>query len=458
MNLRSLRFRPAASSKLSTPATLDADVSGRSFIGSVAELYSECQRRRNMLRARVLPVPLCELRDWSMVDTGLLTHVTGRFFRIIGAKVEDSSISSSLLEQPIIEQSEVGVLCLFVTWFGGEYHGLVTFKFEPGTPDGIEVAPSVQATRSNYEAVHGGTRVPAADLALGKYVHTVADAIQREQESWFLGKVNRNRIVLLDEDDAADAGSAVPDSHWVPVRVLLEASLASRLLNMDLRSVLSMWPLEFSTEAEPPELETLPSNGAYSEPEVVSLQSLSEWQIGDSIEHRQRRFFSIVGCRVEGQGREVDSWDQPLLAPAGLGQCTLLVRHGSPGLELFVTERVRVGSIRGPSLEPRYQRGDISDYNTDSRRRSMLAESADLTHCGGVHFALHAEEGGRFRGALVGYQIGLLFERFESRSAGRWIALREIEALNQHGDRLSVELRTCLTMVKGLITAGMLTP
>ncbi|MFA0843964.1 NDP-hexose 2,3-dehydratase family protein [Streptomyces rochei] len=450
--------------------TRDVRKSTMQVIDTVRELRSECLRRRESLTARVLPVPLAALRSWSMTEDGSLAHETGRFFRIVGAR--DLSDPRQPLEQPLIEQQEIGMLCLFVTQFDGEFHGLITFKFEPGTPDGIEVAPSVQATRSNYESVHGGNRVAAAEVALSDDVCALADAVQREQESWFLGKVNRNRIILLDADTAADMARTVPESRWVPMPVLLEAALESRLLNMDLRSVLSMWPLEATAAQSGPCLLTTgpgqPVTGPRPtaqdreptslNPRLVSLDRLSHWQIAESIEHRQRRFFSIVGCRVEGQDREVTSWDQPLLAPAGPGQCTLLIRPGLEGPELLVSERVRIGSVRGPSLEARFQRGDIADHATESRRRSMVAEASGLARCHEIHSAVHAEEGGRFRGAVSVYQLGLFADAPEGQLPGRWISLKEVERLVQGGDRLSVELRTCLTMIKGLLTIGALKP
>ncbi|MFI0263035.1 NDP-hexose 2,3-dehydratase family protein [Streptomyces sp. NPDC017056] len=446
-----------------TGVTHDIRQFGMQVIKTVRELRSECLRRRHSLTAQVFPVPLSDLRSWSMTDDGAFAHETGRFFRIIGTR--DLSGLDQPLEQPLIEQREVGMLCLFVTHFDGEFHGLITFKFEPGTPDGIEVAPTVQATRSNYEAAHGGDRVPAAELALSETTCKLADAVQREQESWFLGKINRNRIILLDAKDAVDIARTVPESRWVPVPVLLAAALKSRLLNMDLRSVLSMWPLDAATSRDRlGPVTKAPCQGgqdpepAGSHPEIIPLNRLSQWQIAESIEHRQRRFFSVVGCRVEGQGREVASWDQPLLAPAGMGQCTLLIRPGTEGPELLVAERVRIGSVRGPSLEARFQRGDITDYSTESRRRSMIAESSGLVRCHEIHSAVHTEEGGRFRGAIVTYQLGLFTDAVEEQPAGRWMALNEVEALDQGGDRLSVELRTCLTMVKGLITIGSLKP
>ncbi|WP_084792076.1 NDP-hexose 2,3-dehydratase family protein [Actinopolyspora mortivallis] len=439
-------------------------------IDTVAELRSECQRRRNKLEARVLPIPLSDLRYWSMTEEGSLSHHTGRFFRVIGARVEDPSGSGRMLEQPIVDQPEVGVLCLFVTVIEGSYHGLVTFKFEPGTPDGIEVAPSVQATRSNYEAAHGGAHVSAVGLALSETCTTLADTVQREQEAWFLGKVNRNRIVLLDADDADSVNSSIPDSYWVPIPALLAGTLQSRLINMDLRSVLSMWPLDalpgIGGDSEPagrtptvptpdpgPDEHVERDETLGTSPELVPLDSLLNWELSDSLEHRYRRFFAIVGCRVEGQNREKESWDQPLLAPMGMGQCSLLLRTGEKGLEMLVAERVRIGSVQGPTLEPTHQRGDVADYTTAARRVSMVAEAADLVDCGSVYSVVHAEEGGRFRGAIVSYQIGFLVDEGVHERAGRWVPLEEIESLNRNGNYLSVELRTSLVMLKGIVSA-----
>nr|WP_255656353.1 NDP-hexose 2,3-dehydratase family protein [Pseudonocardia sp. ICBG162] len=231
-----------------------------------------------------------------------------------------------------------------------------------------------------------------------------------------------------------------------------------------------MWPVE--AIASPECLSPLPSgpkNGwqvPLSTVKRLPLRRLSQWQVGDGIEHRQRRFFSVVGYRIEGQGREVASWDQPLLAPVGMGQVTLLVREDVDGLRLWVADRGRIGSIRGPSVEASFQRGDISDYTTESRRRSMAAESAALTRCREIHSAIHTEEGGRFRGALVHYRLGLLADvhagvdpdEWGDGPPGRWILLEALEGMGQRGDRLSIELRTCLTMLKSLIAIGTLVP
>ncbi|APE12556.1 hypothetical protein BO226_24645 (plasmid) [Rhodococcus sp. 2G] len=421
-------------------------------IDSVRGLAAECSRRRNQINARVTAIPLDDLRRWKFTTDGSLAHDTGRFFRVMGVRTNNPTRPTATLEHPIIDQPEVGVLCLFVTRIGSEIHGLVTFKFEPGTPDGIEVAPSVQATRSNYESAHGGVAVPAVELALEE-TPSIADALQREQESWFAGKVNRNRILMLDHAIALDVGRSVPDSVWVPVDVLLAASLRSRLLNMDLRSILSMWPSDQDPTAVAPAPVHTPC-ARRADIEEIPLRALTGWEVNDTIERVDRRYFSIVGRRIESApDREVPSWDQPLLAPVGMGQCTLLVRHdhGDGLVEALVTERERVGSIRGVTLEPTHQRGDVTDCSTETRRAAMLAEASDLARCERIWSAVHSEEGGRFSGALVTYQIGLVPDTYPQPPDKQWVSLDKIDTAIGHGDRVSVELRTCITMLKALL-------
>ncbi|WP_445374775.1 NDP-hexose 2,3-dehydratase family protein [Photorhabdus tasmaniensis] len=440
--------------------TLGISRAGMCVISTVAELHSECHRRRAQLKAQLFRIPLSGLHQWSITEEGFLAHRTGRFFRVVGARFEEPSTPGLVIERPMIDQAEIGILCLFVTVINGQYYGLITFKFEPGTPDGIEVAPSVQATRSNYQTVHGGMRVPGVEIALSKTVNTLVDALQREQEEWFLGKVNRNRIILLDENESKRVEMLIPDSYWVPISVLLASTLQHRLINMDLRSILSMWPLDTTlTPITSSSANTNIKNSKLKKAntKLVPLNSLEEWKIGEYIEHRAQQLFSIVGYRVEGQKRETQFWDQPLLVPARVGQCSLLLRKGKEGIEMLITERVRIGSVRGPTIEPMHQRGDIADYTTATHCVSMLEEAADLVYSNKIYTALQTEEGGRFHGAMMVYQLGLLGAYSRNERADCWMSLAEIDILNWHGDCLSIELRTCLAMLKGLILTGNIT-
>ena len=112
-------------------------------------------------RADARPIPLEELPEWRIeAGTGRLRHSSGRFFSIEGLDVvaEDSPVSH--WQQPIIVQPETGILGLLATEVDDVLHFLLQAKAEPGNRNGVQLSPTVQATRSNYTGVHRGSSVP----------------------------------------------------------------------------------------------------------------------------------------------------------------------------------------------------------------------------------------------------------------------------------------------------------
>ena len=80
----------------------------------------------------------------------------------------------------------------------GVPHVLVQAKVEPGNIGYAQLAPTVQATQSNYERVHGSQETPFLDWFLGQRQDAVLDdCLQSEQGSRFLGKFNRNMAVRV---------------------------------------------------------------------------------------------------------------------------------------------------------------------------------------------------------------------------------------------------------------------
>ncbi|MFH4268324.1 NDP-hexose 2,3-dehydratase family protein, partial [Acinetobacter baumannii] len=75
-------------------------------------------------------------------------------------------------------------------------------KVEPGNCNGLQLSPTVQATRSNYTRVHQGRAVPYLEYFVDARKHRViADVRQSEQGSWFFQKRNRNMIVDVGDAD-----------------------------------------------------------------------------------------------------------------------------------------------------------------------------------------------------------------------------------------------------------------
>jgi len=95
------------------------------------------------------PITLQECEEWELKN-GFIQHSSGRFFSVTGFRLKSNRIPSSFSEQPIIDQPEIGVLGFLVKIIDNEWHWLLQAKAEPGNVNGVQAAPTVQATKSNY--------------------------------------------------------------------------------------------------------------------------------------------------------------------------------------------------------------------------------------------------------------------------------------------------------------------
>lgn len=145
---------------------------------------------------RVSPVSLAGSAAWTLVD-GRIRHSTGGFFSVVGVRVDpqpDRGLPGVV--QPIIDQPEVGLLGFVTHRSGAGLEVLVQAKPEPGNVGLVQIAPTVQATRSNFLRVHGGRPTVLLE-AFGRDAPGDVRLGQSEQGSRFLGKVNDNAVTDL---------------------------------------------------------------------------------------------------------------------------------------------------------------------------------------------------------------------------------------------------------------------
>src|SRR5207249_2629999 len=131
--------------------------------------------------------------------------------------------------QPIIDQPEVGILGFL---FRGRdpVELLVQAKFEPGNVNLIQLAPTVQATRSNYTRMHGGTVPHLVDEFIHSSASPILDQSQPEQGTVFLQKRNRNMLVGIDRITGLEPRD---DYAWISLPSLLELHWESNAVNMN---------------------------------------------------------------------------------------------------------------------------------------------------------------------------------------------------------------------------------
>ncbi|MFF4208717.1 NDP-hexose 2,3-dehydratase family protein [Streptomyces sp. NPDC001796] len=430
---------------------------------------------------RVDRIPLSELSGWHFEDgSGDLVHESGGFFAISGLRARTGFRRPREWTQPVIVQSEIGVLGILLKRFDGVPHLLMQAKMEPGNINTVQLSPTVQATRSNYTGVHRGRRVPYLEYFMGPQRGTVlADSLQSEQGWWFLHKRNRNMVVETREEVPLLDGF-----RWVTLPQLGELLRTDNLVNMDSRTVLSTLPYgepapELVDAATDPyrraALRSLaPRYGsvhslhevlrrltdARSRHELVQRRiPLREVLDGGSWQRTERgiarpdgRHFEVIGVDVRAERREVGRWSQPLVAPVA-GLSGLFVKRIGGVLHLLLEARVEAGTLNvceyAPSVQcsPSHHAAGAGAGAGSELLGLLLSAPRDRIR----YDAVQSEEGGRFHHAVTRNLVVEADDDFPlAEPEGHcWVTLHQAQELLRHSNYLNVQARTlvaCLSL------------
>lgn len=434
--------------------------------------WLEIQRRQQHLE--VHRIPFKHLDQWYLTEPPCgLAHRSGKFFTIEGLRVETDFGAISVWEQPIIHQPEIGILGIVSRNFGNIRHFLMQSKIEPGNINGIQLTPTVQATRSNYTQVHKGcTPAYYSYFSDPERSSILVDRLFGEQGSRFLKKRNRNMIVEVNDDFQVEQGFC-----WLTLGQIKRLMRDDNLINMSARSVFSCVPFSIWATQQPdfvhPEgfgrdlIASLHDGDAaaqqYSDNNILNwlydlraryeiklhrrpLDRLDGWIMeDDEIRHHTGRHFSVVAVEVEAVGREVARWQQPILQHSGLGiNAFLLQRIG--GILHFL-----VRACLFPGSDELFELGStVSQANADSHFGTegsppFLDLFRDPPQSWIRYQTLQSEEGGRFLRFQSRYIIIELPEyiHLDLPENYRWMKLGQLNRFNQHG-HVNIEGRNLL--------------
>ncbi|MEV0221379.1 NDP-hexose 2,3-dehydratase family protein [Streptomyces sp. NPDC050704] len=440
--------------------------------------------RAQLNTQHVETIPFSALSGWDFdPGTGDLRHHTGRFFSVRGLRVRGAG-EGAVPEwwQPVIDQPEIGVLGILAKRFDGVRHFLMQAKVEPGNVNGVQLSPTVQATRSNYTRVHRGTPVAYLEYFAGHRGRVLVDVLQSEQGSWFLRKRNRNMIVETDAEVPVHE-----DFRWFTLDEIRTLLRRDNMVNMDARTVLSCLPGSHGATARAggasgagqaftASLAALsPAAGsAHSMTEVLSwfteakawygltagvvpLTGLPGWhRTSTEIAHDEGGYFRIIAVDVTAPHREVPRWTQPMLAPTSRGLLALLYRTIGDVPHFLVQARAQQGSLDaleiGPTVQcspdryrelPPEDRPPYLDHTL-----TLAARSPDRIRYDHVQ----SEEGGRFFAAENRYLVAEVEADFPVEAPSRfcWVTLGQLKELLRHSYYLNIEARTLVACVESL--------
>ena len=431
----------------------------------------------------VVEIPWTTSREW-VFDGRRLRHKDDSFFAVVGATVHIKGERQHRLDQPLLDQPEIGILGFLVRTAGDRTDILIQGKPEPGNIGLLQAAPTVQATESNYRRRHHGKPTPFLEYFLSGKGTVLSDCLQSEQGTRFLAKYNRNMVVRVPHDAVLPG---TPAFRWFPIQELLFLLLQDFQCNTDARSVLASCPWRIlSGERSPfsrwrgrggPGEAFLHSYEGHAErfavatprilerlnelrstanfvTTVTHLTDLRAWEISETgIRCADRETFSIRQFAVTTTDREVTHWDQPLAASSVEAHVVLLCQERAGLLHFLFSARPEIGFRErfqyGPTIQDLDGNSAILPDAEDQETalKEALSRSTTLFSC------LHSDEGGRFFRCVSSYGIALLPPAHPIDVGDNlcWMTLRQVELLVSRPGVFSNEARSLISMVLGYV-------
>jgi oxidase EvaA len=357
-------------------------------------------------------------------EDGYIRNKNNSFFQLAGyQEIDDDKIIN---EQPVIIQNEIGYLGILCKKINGILHFLMQAKIEPGNVNTIQISPTIQATKSNFTRMHGGSAPAYLEYFADTSKHQIiVDQIQSEQSSRFYKKRNRNIILYLEEDEKID----VCDSHkWMTLGQIKQLMNIDNLVNMDTRTVLSCIPFEREAlnSEELKEIEELFNDKAlynsmftnnkedqgmfsriFSEfndrkmykkenSRLVPLKSLKSWDVGKKeIVCKSAYDFKVIYCYIEIEGREVNYWEQPLIEANGVAILGLFTSIVEEKRKFLVKIKHEIGCFDEVELGPTIQLEPTNPKNSVDKIEKLFLTKLE-EDVGKMKDVILSEEGGRF--------------------------------------------------------------
>ena len=435
-------------------------------VHGMSELMDWIQTVQDRTHVELNRITLPECNPW-FYDGTEIRNEKGSFFQITGIRQRRKDDGSIIGEHPIIIQDEIGFLGIMCCKIEGVWHYLMQAKIEPGNVNTVQISPTIQATKSNFQRKHGGKAPMFLDYFLEmKPENILVDQLQSEQSSRFLCKRNRNVILMTDEPVRET------DYHrWMTLRQIKELMKIDNLINMDTRTVLSCIPyVLLGQEGDVPFknkpyfyktawnmkrqtivslYKTMNDYKMFSDTdrELVPLHELKAWQMKEKAIECENSPFEVIYCDIDIGGREVQHWRQPLFAAKGSALFGLICCDSDGVLEFLVKPRAEIGCFDRIEIGPTLQM-ECNQKTMDDIERFFVTKMQDRSSV--VVDTMLSEEGGRFYQEQNRNVILLLHKgELDTLPPGYvWTDYGTVNLMTQINNCLNIQLRNLLSLLE----------
>lgn len=440
-------------------------------INTTEKILQWIEHRNKAVQVKIEQISFLKSDFWYYdAKAGAITNNKNAFFSIIGIqKLENQKI---LVEQPIIIQDEIGFLGIICKKINGVLHFLMQAKIEPGNLNKIQISPTIQATKSNFMQMHGGKKPKYLEYFIqAKPNSKIVDQIQSEQSSRFFKKRNRNVIITVDDEIFE-----TDDYKWMTLGQIKELMKINNLVNMDTRTVISCIPFTTLKLVSKENHRHVTDISMYNsirhqinqnkineiyhkindfkmfnnyQLEFKNLYSLETWTLGEKgFKCNEPYAFSLIFCDIKIEGREVASWNQPLIKAETEALFGLFCSEINGNKMFLVRPKHEIGAFDsmeiGPTVQLEFIDGEMDDVS------KLFIERMNARQ-GVVTDVMLSEEGGRFyheqnRNVII--QIDYDDIKLEKNSMYGWVDFATLNMLIQVNNTVNIQLRNLLSLLE----------
>jgi len=365
-------------------------------------------------------------------------HESKKFFKICGFQIESNFYKKKKWDQPLIVQNELGILGIIKKKINSDYKYLLQIKMEPGNINKCQLSPTVQATKSNYTKVHKGKNIPYLKFFFkNKKIKKIFKIKQTEQGLRYFNKKNYN--VLL--DDTKRIIKKLPNFHWLNKKELKYLISKNNIINMDTLSVFSCAIKKKKNDIPIIKINKIfnfintRKKKYFTFAKKISLYQLKDWTLkGNEIVNNKKNYFSIIGLSIQNNSREVNKWEQPIIAQENLAFAGFITKIYNQTLHYLVSFDIKPG-LKNSYLSCTVRTSNFTNYKNnndiDNFKKNILNQNFINKKNGKLLYkTIQSDEGGRFYKSQICYSVFQIFSGYNLKIPKNYIWISHNQMIN----------------------------
>lgn len=209
----------------------------------LADVFLTLNNYKMLHETKSVFVPLNQLIDWRVDEYGIVSKRPAPFeIRFFDIAIEGREVSH--WTQPLLKATGTGTFFLPARLYDGRMEYLIRATPEIGSFDSLELGPAIQWESTHVlddaDPVQDFSSMLLKDLP---EKDVMVDIILSEEGGRFFYEQNRNLIVKI-PPDALDRAILPPEYMWVDFPTLTGLVMSSNCLNIQLRNLISLIPIE----------------------------------------------------------------------------------------------------------------------------------------------------------------------------------------------------------------------